>query len=113
MKREDTLYTWVDFMKIDVVEDKNNVFLKRKELKLVLSHPNISTPSKQELVKELASQHKVEEDHIVIDYIFTKRGIGESEARVKIYEEKPVIKVKKKEVKEGGEKSETQTGKAK
>jgi len=87
--------TWVDFMEFDIVEEKDNIFFKRKELKLRLKHPNASTPSKQELIKGIAEKYKAEEDCIVVDYIFTKKGLGESEAKVKIYEEKPKLKEKK------------------
>lgn len=110
MKREGTPCTWVDSMEIEIIEEKDNIFFKRKELRLKLKHPKTSTPSKQEFTKELAAKYKAGEECIVIDYIFTKKGLGESEAKVKIYKEKPKIeKAKKEEVKE----VEAQTSEAK
>lgn len=82
-------------MDIEVVNEKDNIFFKRKELELKLKHPKAATPSKQELKKELVKKYKVEEDHIIIDYIFSKKGINESKAKVKIYKEKPKIKIKR------------------
>ena len=57
-------------MKIDVKEEKENPFFERKELLLELKHPNDKTPSKVDLLKELASKHSAPEENIIIDYIF-------------------------------------------
>ena len=100
MKREGTPYTSVDSMEIEIADEKENIFFKRKELKVKLKHPKTSTPSKQELTKELEAKFNAEEDCIIIDYIFTKKGLGESEAKVKIYKEKPKVEKGKEEVKE-------------
>jgi ribosomal protein S24E len=93
-------------MQINILEEKDNVFFKRKDLYIKIAHAGISTPSKKDLTKEIAAKTGKPEDHVVIDYIFTKSGLGESEARAKVYEEKP--KVKEKE----GAKTETKEGKA-
>lgn len=78
------LCTLVKNMEIEVIEEKENPFLKRKELKLKLKHQNAPTPKKQDLIKELASRYSVQENQIFIDYIFTKKGLQESLAKVKI-----------------------------
>jgi ribosomal protein S24E len=91
-------------MEIEILEEKDNALLKRKELKLNIKHPNMPTPKKQDLIKEIASRYSVPEDHVVVNYIFTKKGIQESIAKVKIYQELP----EKKEVK-----GEAQTSEAK
>jgi ribosomal protein S24E len=96
-------------MEIEIIDEKDNVFFKRKELKVRLKHSKTSTPSKQELAKELAAKYNTEEDCVVIDYIFTKKGLGESEAKVKVYKEKPKVEKAKEEVKE----VEAQTSEAK
>ncbi|MEM5802221.1 MAG: hypothetical protein QXQ18_02445 [Candidatus Aenigmatarchaeota archaeon] len=96
-------------MEIIIIKEKNNTFFKRKELTLVLKHPAEATPSKAELTKVLAERHNVDISQIKIDYIFTKKGISESLAKVKILEERfTEAKDQKKEKKEG-EKLETQT----
>lgn len=99
-------------MDLNILEERENVLLARKELRLNIKHPSSATPKKQELLKELSEKYSVPEDHIIIDFIFSKKGMNESVAKVKIYKEKPKIKEKKqKEKKE--EKSETQTSEAK
>jgi ribosomal protein S24E len=112
MSQEDMLSTWVDRMDFDVLEEKENVFFARKELQLSIKHPKLATPKKQELVKELSEKYSVPEDQVVVDFIFSKKGLNESVAKVKIYKEKPKIKQKKEE-KPKGEKSEAQASEAK
>ncbi len=86
-------------MQVTVIEEKENPFFKRKELTLLLKHDASATPSKEELVKMLAASNGVDESQVVIDYIFTRKGISESLAKVKILKEKPVVKQEiKKEV---------------
>lgn len=87
-------------MEIKVKEEKDNPFFERKELLLELKHPNSKTPSKPELLKDLTSKYSAPEENILVDYIFTKKGITQSVAKVKIYKKKPKIKtVEKKEEK--------------
>lgn len=75
-------------MEMVIIEEKENPFLNRKELKLRLKHAGGATPSKVELIKELASRYSVEEKQVLVDYIFSIKGIGESFAKVKILGEK-------------------------
>jgi len=86
-------------MELEVKEEKENPLLERKELKVEIKHTGASTPTKQDLIKQLASKYSVPEDQIFIDYIFTKKGISESFAKVKIYKEKPKTKGEKGEKK--------------
>lgn len=89
-------------MEMKITEEKENPFLERKELTIELEHSGESTPQRKELVKNLASKYKVDENCINVDHIFTKKGIGRSLAKVKIYK-KPIVKKKEKpkpEVKE-------------
>ena len=89
------LYMWDEKMNFNVLDEKQNELLKRKELKLEIEHLLAATPSKAELLKELATAYSVPEENIIIDYIFTQNGIGKSVAKVKIYKEKPKVKEKK------------------
>ena len=98
-------YTLVK-MQMSVVEEKENPFLNRKELVVELKHPGKSTPSKAELIKELASAHSVDESQVKIDYIFTKKGMPESLAKVKILKEKPKKEEKKEVIKPEEKKAE-------
>jgi len=87
-------------MEIEIIDDKENALLKRRELKLRIKHPQSPTPKKQDLVKEMAAKYSVSEDHVIVDYIFTKKGVNESDAKVKIYQEPPKIRIKKKKAEE-------------
>ncbi|MEM5797184.1 MAG: hypothetical protein QW818_00490 [Candidatus Aenigmatarchaeota archaeon] len=88
-------------MEIAIIEEKDNPFFKRKDFKIRIRHPGSPTPSKADVTKELATRYKVDESQVVINYIFSQCGLGESFVSCKILQEKP------KEVK--GEKVETQT----
>lgn len=86
-------------MQMVIIEEKENGFFKRKELMLLLKHDTVATPSKAELIKMLAASNNVDESQVVIEYIFTKKGISESLAKVNILKEKPAVKQEpKKEV---------------
>ena len=131
-------YMLVDSMEIEILNERENKFFNRKDLMIKVKHKAAATPSKAELVEMLAKRYKVDSSQVIIDYIFTMRGISESKAKVKILNEKPKRKVeekekeekpieeqtkpeaqpetkegekKKKETKEG-ERSETQAGKS-
>ncbi len=108
-------------MEIEIKEEKDNPFLKRKELRLEIKHVGEATPSKQAVIKEIASKYSVPEDHIEINYIFTKKGVSESVVKAKIYEE-PIAKPKEEKTEEKKEgpkeekkevKNETQASEAK
>jgi len=85
-------------MEMKIIEEKENVLLNRKELKITVKHEGQPTPSKQEVYAELAKRYSVPEENIKIDYIFTKKGVGESLVKAKIYPHK-VREVEKKEEK--------------
>ncbi len=87
-------------MELEILEEKENPFFERKELKLRIKHEKAPTPSKQELKKEIASKYSVPEENILLDYILTKKGLNEAIAKVKIYKEKVHQKVSKEKVKE-------------
>jgi len=79
---------------MEIVKEKDNQFLKRKEMWLLLKHPKASTPSKVEVVKTIASSNSVDENQVIIDYIFTKKGIPESLVKLKILKEKLKVEIK-------------------
>lgn len=81
------LFTLVDCMKIEIIEEKKNPFFKRRELKLRIKHEKAPTPKKQDLIKELAAMFSTQEDKISVDYIFGEKGKAESLAKVKIKED--------------------------
>ena len=97
-------------MNYNVISEKQNDLLKRKEIKVEIDHLLSATPAKADIIKELATAYSVPEENIVIDYVFTQNGIGKSVVKLKIFGEKPKIRAKKvKETKKG--ENEAQTGK--
>ncbi|MBS3055188.1 MAG: hypothetical protein J4452_01715 [Candidatus Aenigmarchaeota archaeon] len=97
-------------MEWEVLDEKENKLFNRKEVKLTLKHPKLSTPSKVEIVKELAARYSSPEENVLIDYVLTHKGTNESFVKAKIYKEKPKVKVKKSKE---GKKGEAQTSQAK
>jgi len=79
---------------MEIVKERENPFLKRKEMTLLLKHPKAPTPTKAEIIKSVADSNSVDESQVVIDYIFTKKGIPESLVKLKILKEKPKIEAK-------------------
>lgn len=92
-----------------MIEEKENQFFNRKDVKLLVKHDKSATPSKAELTKKLAEQNSVDESQIVIDFIATKKGEAESLVKLKILKEKPPKPAEEaKEKKEGEKKKEPQ-----
>jgi len=83
-------------MQATIVEEKVNPFFKRKELTVLLKHEAVATPSKAELITMLATTQQVEESQVIVEYIFTKKGICESLAKVMILNEAPAKPVEAK-----------------
>lgn len=95
-------------MEIKIIEEKENPFFKRKDLSVEVNHESAATPSKTELTKVLATKYKVDKEQVVVDYMFTMKGMSKTKAKVKVLKEKPEIKKPEK-----GEKAdETQTSQA-
>jgi ribosomal protein S24E len=94
-------------MEIKILEEKENLFLKRKEIKAEVHHINLPTPKKDEIINELAKKYSVDNSQVIVDYIFTKKGTNCSIIKAKILTEVPKEKMEK--VEEKGEKVETQT----
>jgi ribosomal protein S24E len=76
-------------MQIQITEESQNPFFKRKELTVVLKHDASTTPSKAELTKALAGEKGVDESQVIVKYISTKRGFSESVAKVSVLNEAP------------------------
>lgn len=82
-------------MEMKALQERENELLGRKEVKFEMNHLATATPTKASVVKELAAKYGVPEDHVVVDYIFTHKGVASSEVRAKIYKEKPKVKAAK------------------
>jgi small subunit ribosomal protein S24e len=88
-------------MKIDIVNEKNNPLLKRKELSIEIEHDSAATPAKAALQHLLSKQLNKDLEFIDIRNIFSGGGVPKSKAKVFVWEEKKaqdlskIVKVKK------------------
>jgi len=71
-------------MEIEILEEKENPFFNRLDLKLIIKHPNGPTPSKDEVKKLIASKYDVKEEQITINYIMGRKGLHEALVKAKI-----------------------------
>jgi len=88
-------------MKIEIKEQKKNPLLKREEVSVSLEHPGKATPSRREILPELAKVLKSREELLIIDKIFSVHGKNVSEARVLAYKKKDEIPKEKLEKMKG------------
>jgi len=77
-------------MKFQVIEEKENPMLKRKEIFISLDYEKGSTPSKADLQKLLAEQLNANIENVEISKILSEVGLPKGKALVKIWEEKKV-----------------------
>jgi len=84
-------------MKFEVLEEKENPVLKRKELVISLDYQQGSTPSKMDLQKALSEQMNANIEGIEISKIISETGLPMGKAWVKIWQEKKIPLYKKKE----------------
>ncbi len=87
-------------MKIEVKEEKQNRFLKRKELEVIIEHPEEATPSMVSVQQLLAKQLGSAADKTEIKEVHTAPGSTKSKCLVFVWDEKTVKDLSKKEVKE-------------
>ncbi|MFH1978153.1 MAG: hypothetical protein ABIJ92_02410 [Candidatus Aenigmatarchaeota archaeon] len=96
-------------MKIEIVKHKKNPLLKREEHILSVEHPGKPTPSRSEILEEVAKAVKASKDVIVIDSILTSVGKNMTNIKVLVYakkEEIPEYKLAKMNKKKKGEKTD-------
>lgn len=86
----------IKMLQIKEIEKNQNKFLKRTDLFLIIDHKGKSTPSEEDIVKEIAKKYKADEKKIEINYIFSEIGKASSRIKAKIWKDK-IIERKKKE----------------
>lgn len=89
-------------MKIDIINDKENPLMKRRELLVSIDFDKGSTPSKADLQKFLTEQLKANIENLEISKILSEVGLSKGKAWIKIWKEKkiPLYSEIKKEKKE-------------
>ena len=88
-------------MKLDVISEKHNPIMERKEVKMLAVHPEEATPTKAS-VQQLAAKHfKADVTKVDVRNIFSKIGSSKSDSLIFIWDNQTVDDLsKKKEVKE-------------
>jgi ribosomal protein S24E len=77
-------------MKFQVIEEKENPVLKRKEVLISLDYEKGSTPSKAELQKVLSEQLNANMENVEISKILSEIGRPVGKAWIKVWQEKKV-----------------------
>lgn len=93
-------------MKVKIEKEKHNPFLKRKELLVHIDHEGEATPSMEVLEQFLIRETKADPEKIEVLNIYSAKGAAVAKSQVHIWEEKKVVKKKKKH-KEEPKKAET------
>ncbi|MFH1630697.1 MAG: hypothetical protein ABIA21_00535 [Candidatus Aenigmatarchaeota archaeon] len=86
-------------MKIEILNERKNPHMKRKEILIKISHPGVSTPSTVVLQQYLSKEIGTNPEKIDIKNIFSEVGIGRSNSKIYIWEENKVADLSKKEEK--------------
>ncbi|MGC8586147.1 MAG: 30S ribosomal protein S24e [Candidatus Micrarchaeia archaeon] len=74
-------------MDIQIIFDKQNPYLKRREVKFSIISEK-STPSRAEVLKEICSRLNVNPEYSIIASIMQDFGIGKSTAVLHVYNSK-------------------------
>lgn len=77
-------------MKIEVISEKENPLMKRKELLVSIDYDKGATASKADLQKFLAEQLNANIENLEISKILSEFGLSKGKAWVKIWKEKKV-----------------------
>ncbi len=74
-------------MKIEIVEEKDNPLLNRKELKIKIIHEG-ATPSRKEVKDALVALLGAEKERVILDSYTSRFGMKESVGTARVYETK-------------------------
>ncbi len=95
-------------MDIQIISEKENPLLKRKEILASIDYQGGSTPSKADLQKTLAEHFNANIDNVEISKIISEVGLSKGRVWIKIWQEKkiPIYAELKKEKKKEEKKPE-------
>ena len=77
-------------MKFQVIEEKENPVIKRREIIISLDYEGKSTPSRAELQKILAERFKANIESVEISKVLSEVGLTKGKAWVKIWQDKKI-----------------------
>ena len=82
-------------MKLDVLDKKENQFLKRTDVILTVDHKGQPTPKSEDIEKSIAEEFKSVPEKVEIIYIFSEAGLAKSKIKARVWKEKTIEKKKK------------------
>ncbi len=95
-------------MKMNIANEKQNPYMRRKEIILEIDHEAESTPSKAAIQELLAKQISADKEKVEIIDIVSETGRAKSKSIVFVWEEVQKKKEKKKEVEQKQEAIKTE-----
>ena len=72
-------------MKIEIVQDRDNPLLNRKELDIIITYES-GTPKRDEVREELSKMLGAEKERIIIEKMESIFGLNKAKAHVHVYE---------------------------
>ena len=72
-------------MEIEILEDKENRLLKRREIRFKITHENEPTPKRSDIISQLVTDIGTSKEKIVIDNMITEFGLPQSKGYAKVY----------------------------
>ncbi len=88
-------------MELEIIEDKENRLLNRREIHFRIIHANETTPKRDEVITHLVQSTGTSREKIVVDHIKPEYGIPHCKGYAKVYktkedalhiERKPILK---------------------
>ena len=72
-------------MDMSILKESENPLLKRREILATLTHPGKATPLRKDILPDLAKTLKTNEDLVIVDKIFTRKGSPSCNVKVFVY----------------------------
>ena len=72
-------------MKIEILTEKENKALARKEIHFRIDHVGATTPSRADIRAKIVAQFDAESSTVVVNVLRTKFGTGVTEGSARIY----------------------------
>ena len=79
-------------MKIEILSEKENKPLARKEIAFKIDHAGASTPSRADIRAKLVAQFNANSEAVLVSTLNTHYGIGVTEGTVHIYSDPEQMK---------------------
>lgn len=72
-------------MDIEIIKERDNLLLNRKEMTLNISHNSGATPSRDDVKKRLVAELNSQYDLVVVDRLTTEFGAQKTTVYAKVY----------------------------